>query len=229
MPLLPFISNDELIIYTKQVLDKVSTAYNSADDKLYSNVVDPFSALFDSMRQGIAVEDWLNQERSRQVQKTLQNAVGDFHQNILGSIPGWENSGRGGGYDLINHDRKILAEVKNKFNTMNSSSAESTYRKLARYIDGDYQGYTGYVVFIVPKNARDYDSSWSPNQATMPLRNDIRKADGESFYGLVTGHNDALEDLYDVMPHLIARLLNVHDASNADYAALKKLFTRAYK
>lgn len=229
MPLLPFIPNDELVLYTKQVLDKVRLAYDGADAKLHSNVVDPFSALFDAMRQDITLEDWLNQERSRQVQKSLQNAVGDFHQNILGSIPGWENPGRGGGYDLINRERKILAEVKNKFNTMNSSSAESTYMKLARYVDGDYKGYTGYVVFILPKNTGDYDKTWSPNQTTMPLRDDIRKADGESFYRLVTGYDDALEDLYDIMPHLIAKLLSKPNVTEADHATLKELFIRAYK
>lgn len=216
-------------MYTQQVLDKVRIAYDGADAKLYSNVVDPFSATFDAMRQDITLEDWLNQERSRQVQKTLQNAVGDFHQNILGSVPGWENPGRGGGYDLINHERKILVEVKNKFNTMNSSSAESTYRKLARYVDGDYRGYNAYVVFIVPKNVGDYDKPWSPNQVTMPLRDDIRKADGESFYRTVTGYDDALEDLYDVMSHLIAKLLQREKVSDEDHAKLKQLFIRAYK
>lgn len=229
MAYLPYISDELLERYTKEVLDKVLAAYESSADLVHSNVIDPFSALFDSLRQGISMDDWLAQERSRQVQKTLQNAVGDFHQNVLGAVAGWENPGRGGGYDIISHECKILAEIKNKYNTMNSSSAESTYHKLARYIDGGYTGFTGYVVFIVPRSAEDYDTPWSPNQATMPLRNDIRKIDGESFYRLVTGVDDALEMLFDCLPDLVSALLSRAPLDESEKQTLKVLFTRAYK
>lgn len=229
MPYLPYISDELLLKYTKDVLDRVLVAYTESEEQIHSNVIDPFSALFDAMRQGITMTDWLNQERSRQVQKTLQNAVGDFHQNILGSVEGWQNPGRGGGYDLISHDNKILVEIKNKHNTLNSSAAESTYRKLARYIDEDYKGYTAYAVFIVPKHVSDYDTPWSPNQIRMPLRDDIRKVDGESFYDLVTGHKDSLEQLFDILPEVIASELHLDSIDPHEKFVFKELFTKAYK
>jgi hypothetical protein len=229
MTLLPYVSDELLHEYTKDVLDKVLSAYVDSEEKIHSNVVDPFSALFDAMRQGISFEDWLMQERSRQVQKTLQNAVGDFHQNILGSVKGWQNPGRGGGYDIINREKRILGEIKNKWNTLNSSSAESTYKKLARYIDNDFFGYTGYVVFIVPKQTEDYDVPWSPNQVIMPRRSDIRRIDGESFYKMVTGLDDALEMLFDVLPSVIEKELHAEPLSADERAVLKELFIRTYK
>lgn len=224
-----YISEQDLRKYTKEVLDKVQFAYQKVEIKLHSNILDPFSALFDSMRQGISFEDWLGLEKSRQVQKTLQNAVGDFHQNILGSVDGWENPGRGGGYDLINRDRKILAEIKNKHNTMNSSSAESTYRKLESYLKNDYKGYTSYVVFVVPKYPVDFNSTWSPNSKTMKLRKGIRKIDGESFYSLVTGDKNALKNLYNALPRIISEILGTNDLSATEALLFKELFQRAYK
>lgn len=226
---LNFVSDEDLTNYTEQVVKRVTTAYQKAEIKLHSNILDPFSALFDTMRQDIKFEEWLNQEKTRQVQKTLQNAVGDFHQNILGSVEGWVNPGRGGGYDLINEKRKLVAEVKNKYNTMNSSSAEATYHKLEKYVDGELKGFTGYVAFIVPKRPEDYDTPWSPNAKTMKLRKDIRKIDGESFYKLVTGKADSLKKLYEALPSVIAKVLEKDDLPASERELFMALFKRAFK
>lgn len=43
-------------------------------------------------------------ETTRQAQKTLQNHIGDFHQNILGSVDGWINLKVGSIIDLISED-----------------------------------------------------------------------------------------------------------------------------
>ncbi len=63
-------------------------------------------------------EIWYKNETARQAQKTLQNHLGDFHQRILGSVKGWTDMHTGGVIDLISHDTKIIAEVKNKYNTV---------------------------------------------------------------------------------------------------------------
>ena len=41
------------------------------------------------------------------------NAMGEFHQGILGAIPGWVD--HDAGYDLENEGRNIIAQVKNKW------------------------------------------------------------------------------------------------------------------
>ena len=125
MPLLPFISDKDLIKYTKEVLDKTGIAEVEAENKLYSNVIDPFSALFDAMRHNMTLDEWLVQEKARQIQKTLENAVGYFHQKVLGSMAGWENAGLGGSYDVKNSDKKIIAEIK--INLPRPRSSEARY------------------------------------------------------------------------------------------------------
>lgn len=86
--LLPFISNKDLYEQVAVVLRVAEKATIGAEQKLYKNVIDPFSALFDASYQGISFDQWLKQEQSRQIQKTFQNAIGTFHQAILGSMPG---------------------------------------------------------------------------------------------------------------------------------------------
>lgn len=203
MAYLSFVSDDDLISHVKEVLTKVQTAEATAEQKLYNNIIDPFSALFDAMNQNITLEEWLGQEKTRQVQKTLQNALGDFHQKVLGSIAGWVDAGRGGSFDIKNDNLKIIAEVKNKHNTMNSSSSEATYQKLVNHLRYAEKGYVAYVVFIVPRSWRPLDTPWSPNLQISKLRDDIRQIDGASFYELASGERHALRSLYATLPQVI--------------------------
>lgn len=224
MSYLTFISDENLIRFTKEVLDKTGTAEKVAETEMHSNVIDPFSAMFDSMRQGIKLEAWYQQERARQVQKTLQNALGDFHQNILGSMHGWHNAGKGGSYDVINEEKMIIAELKNKHNTLNSGSAEATYSKLAGHIRYAERGYVAYLVFIIPKNTKPFNVAWSPNLATTMQREDIRKIDGKSFYDLASGCENALYQLYAALPNVINDITN----SSADLVFESDLFEELY-
>jgi hypothetical protein len=228
MSYLNWISDDDLRFCIQEVLDAVAKANENADENIESNVIDPFSALFDMMRQNLSYVEWLNQEKSRQVQKTMQNEIGFFHQNVLGFTNGSENPGRHSGADFVNRDKRIIAEIKNKYNTMNSSSAAETYRKLDEFLGKDFSGFVAYVVFIVPQKSEDYDVAWSPAKEKLPLRDDIRKIDGESFYRIVTGDPDALEDLFVVLPEIISTMLPNRLDQDSKKAILE-IFTKVYK
>jgi hypothetical protein len=168
-----------LIDEIKKIIDEFKNTVRKVD--IYSNVVDPFSALFDMVKQGIDFDDWLKQEEFRQAQKTLQNQVGYFHQNILGKVEGWKDTGIGGSIDLINVDEKIIVELKNKHNTLNSSSSIQTYRKMVNHLDGDNKGYAGYVVTIIPLRATRFIKNFAPNDdggIKLPVRNDLKIIDG---------------------------------------------------
>lgn len=214
-PLLTFISDDKLYQYVKIMVDAVGTAKKKIGKNPYSSVIDPFSAVVDSSIQGISLEDWMDQEKARKIQKALQNAVGEFHQNILGSMPGWENAGRGGSFDVRNKDRKIIAEIKNKYNTLNSSSFLAMYTTLSNHLDYGDRGFTAYYVPIITKNPLPFDKTFSPPRrgVSMPIRNDLRTMDGKSFYSLASGDPNALANLYRVLPkaleHVLGKKINV--------------------
>ena len=88
--LLPFIFNDDLYQHTERVIVIYRSVVQEADGKIYDNVIDPFLALFRSVLQDMNGKQWLELEKARQIQKTLENSIGEFHQNILTSMPGWE-------------------------------------------------------------------------------------------------------------------------------------------
>ena len=223
-----FIDDEDLIEAVRCVLSVAERATSKAETELEKNVLDPFAALFSVAYNHISLEDWNRLEKERQAQKSIQNAIGEFHQKLLGSFYGWKDAGRGGSVDLVNEDKKIIAEVKNKYNTMNSSAATETYSKLANHLKYDRKGYTAYLVQIIPQHAKDYDVSWSPNQTTLTLRQDIRRIDGESFYDLASGEKDTLYRIYESLPGIISSLLGGQSVDPMTVEALKPLFVRVY-
>lgn len=228
MALLSFISDQKLEEYTREVVKKAQAKAQEAEKTLYVNVVDPFSSLFDSARQGITTEDWMEQEKARQVQKTLQNALGKFHQKVIGEIPGWHDALTNGSYDVGNDEQKIIAEIKNKHNTMNSSSSPGVYQKLAGHLRYSHKDYTAYLIEIVPKNGKPYNKPWSPQLKLFPLRKDIRRIDGESFYHLATGDPEALKKLYTALPTALENILGAKARVASSTKLFMELFTKAY-
>jgi hypothetical protein len=209
MAYLKFISDKDLCLAVAIVVNVIETAKNDAQIKLHKNVVDPFSALFHGITQSISYQEWIKQEKARQAQKTMQNAIGDFHQNILGAITEWENLGFGGGLDVISDKKRILAEVKNKYNTTKGNHKVEIYdsitmkQKLAQY-----KNYIGYYVEIIPQGKKKYDVPFTPSDnktnKRRPTRKNIRKIDGVSFYTLATGRQNALQELFEVLPQVIS-------------------------
>ncbi len=230
MSYLSFISDEDLIKYTKELIDSAIKSEKKVEQNPYKNVIDPFSALVDAARQGISLDEWMNQEKSRQVQKTFQNAVGDFHQNILGSLPGWSSSGSGGSYDIINEDRKIIAEIKNKHNTMNANAARGVYDTMSRWLDYGKEGYVGYVVEVVPKSPKSYCAPFTTSERGIKrqTRDDLQRIDGKSFYALATGVDDAIDQLYSVLPSVISDITGVSDDKLRGTDGFRKIFEKAY-
>lgn len=235
-PFLLFIENVRLFAIVEKVLIAVQKGSVDGEKNLYKNSIDPFSAVFDTLVQGISLNRWLEQEKSRQVQKTLQNAIGTFHQEVLGSVSGWKDLGTGNIVDLINEERKIIAEVKNKHNTTKGNHRTAIYDDIKMLINEDYNGYTGYYVEIIPKNKKKYDVPFTPPDNTekdkekknRPINEKIRIIDGESFYKLVTGRPKALEELYKALPKVIGIILDREVANIEGEELFEYLFRKTY-
>lgn len=230
MALLKYISDKNLLKFTQVLVDAAINSQKKVEKNPYKNVIDPFSALVDAARQNISLGDWMEQEKSRQIQKSFQNAVGEFHQHILGSVPNWLDAGEGGSFDVINEKKKIIAEIKNKHNTMNSSSQLGAYDKLAKWLDYGKPGFTAYVVDIVPKSPKPYKVPFTPSERKVKrqTRENLLRIDGRSFYTLVTGFRDALDQLYGVLPYVLDDILEVKDTTLTRDAEFRTLFEKSY-
>lgn len=225
---LKYISDNRIRQLASEVLNAVRTAEVLAEKNLNRNVIDPFSAVFDSARSGKTIDEWFQAEKDRQVQKALQNAIGTFHQRVLGSMPDWVDTKAGGSVDLRCESRKIIAEVKNKHNTMNSSSAEAVFKKFENHLRYSDKGYTAYLVAIVPKNSLRYDREWTHSAKLVSTRRDIREIDGASFYELATGDPLALRNIYLKLVEALTSITNDAQGRLLSDAKTMVLFEKAY-
>lgn len=228
MPRFTFVSDKDLYECVSRVIDAADRAATRADGDLSKNVLDPFAALFAITHSGIELSEWSTLERDRQVQKSIQNSIGEFHQNLLGCFKNWSNPGRGGSVDLISEKYQVIAEVKNKHNTLNSGGQNDTYTKLANHLKYDRKGFTAYLVQIVPKKADNYNQPWTPNRTTMALRDDLRKIDGESFYDLASGENDTLLRIFEAIPDIVSQIRG-NTTNTAAIEECRQLFIKTYR
>jgi len=233
MPYLNFISDDLLKIHVREVITAVTVAEGDAEKTLYKNVVDPFSAIFDAHFHQMTLSDWLVSEKARQIQKTMQNALGTFHQNILGSMDGWEDLGVGHVFDIRNRERRMIAEVKNKYNTTKGNHKVAIYDDLKNELSKpEYAGFTSYYVEIISQRRHKYDKPFTPSDnrsgRQRPEDERIRVIDGSTFYALASGTEDALKKLYSALPEVIADITRKPADVITSDPLFMTLFNRAF-
>lgn len=208
---LDFISDEHLL----KCISNLYNAYLVAKKeftkrKFYNNKVDTFKLTFDSKFNDISEEDLIKLEMARQIDKSVNNAIGTFHEEILGGVQGY-SSGKLSGYDIKADDDSIFAEVKNKHNTMNSSSAESAFQKLARFADDNKQA-TCYLVQILAK--KSFVKKWeSIINGKEYSHSRVYMISGDKFYELLTGDANAFFKLYKSLPTAIEDFLNSIDSN----------------
>lgn len=233
MPYLSFIEDSKFEEIVLNMLDKCSLSLLNSEKNFAKNVIDPFSIIFEINTFDIDITQWTINEKLRQAQKTLSNNIGNFHQKLLGAFEGWESLPNGKIVDIICTDKKIVAEIKNKHNTIKASNQSTLYHSLNDLVmkKGQlYKDYTAYYVEIIPKKPIRYDKPFTPSDASMGAKCSenqlIRVIDGSSFYALATGVEDALEQVFTVLPIAIAALKPHY--KTIDSLLIKKFFIEAY-
>lgn len=232
MPKLKWISDKDLYNNVSQLIEKAKESKIQASNKFGKNVIDPFSALFEITGFELSYQRWHESETARQAQKTLQNHIGDFHQKMLGCCTGWKNMGTGSVIDLVNTERKIIAEIKNKYNTLSGGKLSDLYYSLESLVmpkSSVYKDYTAFYVAIIPKNSERINSQFTPSDKSKgskcQVNKLIREIDGASFYAMASGQQTALKDLFHVLPSVISE---VTGKPPVDLKQLTAFFSSAY-
>lgn len=196
-----FISDEHLLNCIENLHKAYLRAKNNITKKsFYSNKVDTIKLTFDAKFNDISEEDLIQSEILRQIDKSINNSIGTFHEQILGSIEGYE-VGKLSGFDIKSTDNTLFADIKNKHNTMNSSSAEALFQKLTRYAD-DYKKAKCYWVQILAKGS--FNEHWKGEiNGKEYSHSRVFKISGDQFYALLSGQNDALFQLYKALPKAI--------------------------
>lgn len=178
---------------------------NISKNSFYSNKVDTIKLTFDSKFNDIDEESLIQAEILRQIDKSINNSIGTFHEQILGGIKGFE-VGNLSGFDIKATDDTLFADIKNKHNTMNSSSAEALFQKLARYAD-TYKKAKCYWVQILAKGS--FSELWKGEiNGKEYSHSRVYKISGDQFYALLSSQENALFQLYKALPIVIKDYLN---------------------
>lgn len=221
-----FISDEHFL----HCIGNLHNAYLKAKKNLtkkhfYSNKIDTIKLTFDAKFNDIDEETLIKSEILRQIDKSINNSIGTFHEQILGGIEGFE-VGNLSGYDIKASDNSLFADIKNKHNTMNSSSAESLFQKLARYAD-DNKNAKCYWVQILAKNS--FVELWKGDINHKEYGHSrVYKISGDQFYAELSGQEDALLQLYKALPRVINYYLQSieYEASNIANSAIDEIKTQ---
>jgi len=218
-----FISDEHLLNCIANLHKAYLKAKNNiSKNSFYSNKVDTIKLTFDSKFNDINEESLIQAEILRQIDKSINNSIGTFHEQILGGIKGFE-VGNLSGFDIKAIDDTLFADIKNKHNTMNSSSAEALFQKLARYAD-TYKKAKCYWVQILAKGS--FSDLWKGEiNGKEYSHSRVYKISGDQFYALLSEKEDALFQLYKTLPIAIKDYLNSieQDKSVKENSALDEI------
>lgn len=183
-----FVSDDHLL----KCIENLHGSYLKAKadvskKKFYSNKIDTIKLTFDSKFNDIDEENIIELEILRQIDKSINNSIGTFHEQVLGGIKGYE-VGNLSGFDIKAEDDTLFADIKNKHNTMNSSSAESLFQKLARFADNYKAKGSFNEHWRGDINGKEYSHSR------------VFKISGDRFYAILSNQDDAFLQLYKALP-----------------------------
>ena len=202
MPAFDWIDDAALEAATNGFIESIARCKDEHAQRMRRNVLDPFSLIsIAHVFVAPTPDDVLGYAGTSAVIQCIGNALGKFHQQVLGNAKGWLNHDRG--FDLICNQRRLLAEVKNKHNTMNVSNRQKVEEDLRVALRQRESGWTGYLAIIIPKKPERYRTQLAPN---------LFEVDGTSFYEIVTGQEDSM---HDVLHHLCGALSVTAAVANA--------------
>lgn len=209
-----FVSDEHFLKCVKNLYDSYNKAKSNISKRtFYNNKVDTFKLTFDAKFNNISEEELIQLEILRQIDKSVNNSIGTFHEEILGGINGFENAFQSG-FDIRAYDDTLFADIKNKHNTMNSSSAEALFQKLARYAD-DYKKAKCYWVQILAKSS--FNEHWVGEiNGKEYSHSRVFKISGDQFYALLSGEDDAFFQLYKSLPVAINDFLKQQNSVELD-------------
>ncbi len=218
---LGFISDEDILRHVKDTVITYRTAINLKE--FNKNIVDPIKLTFDSKVYKHSIEAVINDECLRQIDKSNNNVIGYFHQNLFKYAGGaWKVPANGvTGFDVQNLSKHIYVELKNKHNTMNAASSQKTYIKMKRSILEDDQCVCMLVEVIAKKSQ---NVKWEIQIDGKKYAHErIRRVSIDKFYGIVFGDDEAFCKLCLVLPDILDDALSEIERNKEDNTVFDEL------
>lgn len=217
---LSFIDDVDFKKHITETINRYIERLKPSDLKLFnSNIVDPIKLLFDKLVYQYSWDELIKQEIVRQLDKSNNNDIGYFQQGMFKYIKDCTVPSKG--WDVIYHPKnkilldgtdsvkKIYVELKNKHNTMNSSSSSKTYIRMQSELLSDDECACFLVEVIAPKSQ---NIAWCISvDGTKKKHKRIRRVSIDEFYALITGEKDSFYKLCLALPSVIKSIVNNND------------------
>jgi len=238
---LSFISDANLFNHVKETIEKYRFKINLKE--FNKNLIDPIKLTFDAKIYGKMIEEIIEMESVRQIDKSNSNHIGYFQQNIFKYLYHKGNQKTNWfvpekGFDIVNEVDKIYVEMKNKHNTMNSSSSQKTFMRMQSQLlkDRDSQCY---LVEVIAKNSQNIEWKVSLDGVSTSHEN-IRRVSIDNFYEIVTGEKEAFKQLVEILPIVMDDVLEniqqqgientvFEELQEVDKNMLKSLYLLSFK
>lgn len=224
---LGFISDAQIYKHIKETVLLYKTFIDM--NEFNSNLIDPIKLTFDAKVYGRTFEEIIDAECVRQIDKANTNHIGYFHQNLFNYAGnGWRVPATG--FDVVNDERKIYVEMKNKHNTMNSSSAQATYMKMQNQLLKDSDS-TCMLVEAIAKQSQNI--MWRAKLNGVQYEHDrIRRVSMDKFYEIVFDDKYAFLKLCKALPVILDDVIaETHKGAinNTVYNDLKRVSSDTFK
>lgn len=214
---LNFISEEDFKKHVRATIMKYGEKLESYDLRRFnSNLIDPIKLIFDKSVYRTSWEEIVNNEIFRQRDKSNNNDIGYFHQNIFSYFNGCEVPQAGwdviyknpNGIQMPDEDivHTLYVEMKNKHNTMNSASSAKTYIKMQGQILEDDDCACLFVEAIAKKSQ---NIKWTTKVDGKNVQHRlIRRVSMDQFYAILTGEDNAFYKMCMVLPKTIKEVVN---------------------
>ena len=126
-------------VLEKFLKDKIMPIYEH--DKCCTNI-DTIKKTFDMTFNEQTEEDWKKSNILRLVDKSLNNKIGELHEELMAYADGWDRCSnstdpkiKNNRVDLYKKDKSVFIELKNSSVTMNSAAREATISHLLAILE----------------------------------------------------------------------------------------------
>lgn len=174
---LGFISNETIFNHVKQTVELYRTHINLRE--FNKNIIDPIKLTFDAKVYGKTLDEIIESESIRQIDKTNTNHIGYFHQNLFRYAGnGWEVPETG--FDVVNEERHIFAYLINPTQVSTLFLIKHQIRMNDKLLNDKKT--TCYFVDI--DNTNPYNNEWKDGDFSYPR---LRHVSINSFYDIAFG------------------------------------------
>lgn len=209
--ILDYISQADFENHIRKTIEEYNETLKSINLKKFnSNIIDPIKLLFDKNIFNQSYENIIKQEIQRQRDKTNNNIIGYFHQNIFKYFKNCKVPREY--WDVIfkeNDNTIYYIEMKNKHNTMNSSSSIKTYMKFQNHLlnSDDRDKSICALVEIIAKQSQDIEWVVTIDKVRQKVNKKLRRISIDKFYEIVTGDKLAFKKLCTQLPITIEKII----------------------